>query len=233
MAAAECVRRQLWARCRRGRLLGRGPGARANRRSDREPGRQVDSDDDAREPPRALPAAGDAEAVRRTALGRGRRESRAGAEARGVVRRADLRRGSPLVGVIRSGRDPTRRWTSSGRTSKRRSTSSLGRARTRRSGFRMATDLWLYWLVRGRYRAGSRRLEALLGDGTGIDSGSRDGAVGVRAPLPGDRRLCQCTVSGRGGTAGLRADGRRSRAGVRAVRARAGSPALGEYRAGG
>ena len=29
-------------------------------------------------------------------------------------------------------------------------------------GLRMATDLWLYWLVRGRYRAGSRRLEALL-----------------------------------------------------------------------
>ena len=30
------------------------------------------------------------------------------------------------------------------------------------TGLRMATDLWLYWLVRGRYRAGSRRLEALL-----------------------------------------------------------------------
>jgi predicted ATPase/DNA-binding CsgD family transcriptional regulator len=29
-------------------------------------------------------------------------------------------------------------------------------------GLRMATDLWLYWLVRGRYRAGSRRLEVFL-----------------------------------------------------------------------
>ncbi len=29
-------------------------------------------------------------------------------------------------------------------------------------GLRMATDLWLYWLVRGRYSAGARRLEALL-----------------------------------------------------------------------
>jgi non-specific serine/threonine protein kinase len=29
-------------------------------------------------------------------------------------------------------------------------------------GLRMATDLWLYWLVRGRYRAGSGRLEAFL-----------------------------------------------------------------------
>jgi predicted ATPase/DNA-binding CsgD family transcriptional regulator len=29
-------------------------------------------------------------------------------------------------------------------------------------GLRMATDLWLYWLVRGRYRAGSRRLEGFL-----------------------------------------------------------------------
>ena len=30
------------------------------------------------------------------------------------------------------------------------------------AGFRMASDLWLYWLVRGRYRAGARRLEAFL-----------------------------------------------------------------------
>jgi predicted ATPase/DNA-binding CsgD family transcriptional regulator len=29
-------------------------------------------------------------------------------------------------------------------------------------GLRMAADLWLYWLVRGRYRAGSRRLEAFV-----------------------------------------------------------------------
>jgi tetratricopeptide (TPR) repeat protein len=29
-------------------------------------------------------------------------------------------------------------------------------------GLRMATDLWLHWLVRGRYRAGSRRLAAFL-----------------------------------------------------------------------
>ncbi len=29
-------------------------------------------------------------------------------------------------------------------------------------GLRMATDLWPYWMVRGRYRAGGRRLEALL-----------------------------------------------------------------------
>jgi predicted ATPase/DNA-binding CsgD family transcriptional regulator len=29
-------------------------------------------------------------------------------------------------------------------------------------GLRMAADLWLYWLVRGRYRAGSGRLAALL-----------------------------------------------------------------------
>jgi predicted ATPase/DNA-binding CsgD family transcriptional regulator len=29
-------------------------------------------------------------------------------------------------------------------------------------GLGMATDLWLYWLVRGRYRAGSRRLDAFL-----------------------------------------------------------------------
>ena len=29
-------------------------------------------------------------------------------------------------------------------------------------GLRMATNLWLYWLVRGRYRAGARRLDALL-----------------------------------------------------------------------
>jgi predicted ATPase/DNA-binding CsgD family transcriptional regulator len=29
-------------------------------------------------------------------------------------------------------------------------------------GLRMATDLWLYWLVRGRYRAGSARLRAFL-----------------------------------------------------------------------
>ncbi|HEY2202062.1 MAG TPA: LuxR C-terminal-related transcriptional regulator, partial [Solirubrobacteraceae bacterium] len=31
------------------------------------------------------------------------------------------------------------------------------------TGLRMATALWLYWVVRGRYRAGSRRLEAFLG----------------------------------------------------------------------
>ena len=31
------------------------------------------------------------------------------------------------------------------------------------TGLRIATDLWLYWVVRGRYRAGSRRLEAFLG----------------------------------------------------------------------
>ena len=31
------------------------------------------------------------------------------------------------------------------------------------AGLRMAADLWLYWVVRGRYRAGSRRLEAFLG----------------------------------------------------------------------
>jgi predicted ATPase/DNA-binding CsgD family transcriptional regulator len=30
------------------------------------------------------------------------------------------------------------------------------------TGLRMAADLWPYWMVRGRYRAGSRRLEALL-----------------------------------------------------------------------
>lgn len=30
-------------------------------------------------------------------------------------------------------------------------------------GLRMAADLWLYWTVRGRYRAGSRRLDAVLG----------------------------------------------------------------------
>ena len=30
------------------------------------------------------------------------------------------------------------------------------------SGLRMAADLWLYWTVRGRYRAGSRRLDAVL-----------------------------------------------------------------------
>ena len=30
-------------------------------------------------------------------------------------------------------------------------------------GMRMAADLWLYWTVRGRYRAGSRRLDAFLG----------------------------------------------------------------------
>jgi predicted ATPase/DNA-binding CsgD family transcriptional regulator len=29
-------------------------------------------------------------------------------------------------------------------------------------GLRMAADLWLYWTVRGRYRAGSRRLDAVL-----------------------------------------------------------------------
>ena len=29
-------------------------------------------------------------------------------------------------------------------------------------GLRMAADLWMYWMVRGLYRAGSRRLEALL-----------------------------------------------------------------------
>jgi predicted ATPase/DNA-binding CsgD family transcriptional regulator len=29
-------------------------------------------------------------------------------------------------------------------------------------GLRMAADLWPYWMLRGRYRAGSRRLEALL-----------------------------------------------------------------------
>jgi tetratricopeptide (TPR) repeat protein len=29
-------------------------------------------------------------------------------------------------------------------------------------GLRIAADLWLYWTVRGRYRAGNRRLEALL-----------------------------------------------------------------------
>ena len=31
------------------------------------------------------------------------------------------------------------------------------------TGLRMAADLWLYWTVRGRYRAGSRRLDAVLG----------------------------------------------------------------------
>jgi predicted ATPase/DNA-binding CsgD family transcriptional regulator len=31
------------------------------------------------------------------------------------------------------------------------------------TGLRVATDLWLYWLVRGHYRAGSRRLDAFLG----------------------------------------------------------------------
>jgi predicted ATPase/DNA-binding CsgD family transcriptional regulator len=30
-------------------------------------------------------------------------------------------------------------------------------------GLQMAADLWLYWTVRGRYRAGSRRLDAVLG----------------------------------------------------------------------
>jgi predicted ATPase len=30
-------------------------------------------------------------------------------------------------------------------------------------GLRMAGDLWLHWTVRGRYRAGSRRLDAVLG----------------------------------------------------------------------
>ena len=30
------------------------------------------------------------------------------------------------------------------------------------TGLRMAADLWLYWLVRGRYRAGARHLETLL-----------------------------------------------------------------------
>jgi hypothetical protein len=30
------------------------------------------------------------------------------------------------------------------------------------AGLRMATDLWLYWVVRGRYRIGRRHLEALL-----------------------------------------------------------------------
>ena len=30
-------------------------------------------------------------------------------------------------------------------------------------GLRMAADLWLYWTVRGRYRAGSRHLDAFLG----------------------------------------------------------------------
>jgi non-specific serine/threonine protein kinase len=30
------------------------------------------------------------------------------------------------------------------------------------SGLRMAADLWLYWLVRGRYRAGARHLETFL-----------------------------------------------------------------------
>jgi predicted ATPase/DNA-binding CsgD family transcriptional regulator len=29
-------------------------------------------------------------------------------------------------------------------------------------GLRLAADLWLYWMVRGRYRAGGRRLDALL-----------------------------------------------------------------------
>jgi predicted ATPase/DNA-binding CsgD family transcriptional regulator len=31
------------------------------------------------------------------------------------------------------------------------------------TGLRMAGELWLYWAVRGRYRAGSRRLDAVLG----------------------------------------------------------------------
>jgi predicted ATPase/DNA-binding CsgD family transcriptional regulator len=37
-----------------------------------------------------------------------------------------------------------------------------GSARDAASGLRMTADLWLYWLVRGRYRAGARHLETLL-----------------------------------------------------------------------
>jgi predicted ATPase/DNA-binding NarL/FixJ family response regulator len=38
-----------------------------------------------------------------------------------------------------------------------------GSATDAEAGLRMAADLWLYWVVRGRYRAGRRHLEVFLG----------------------------------------------------------------------
>ena len=97
------------------------------------------------------------------------------------------------------------------------------------TGLRMAADLWLYWLVRGHYRAGIGRLEALLA----IDARARPPpaamalwALGflIQGPVT---THCPRAHGARGGAARLRGHGRRSRAGVRAARPRARAPAPG------
>ena len=140
--------------------------------------------------------------------------------------------GSPLVGELPGRARSTTRWTSNGPTSRRHLSSSLGPRLDPEIGLRMAADLWLYWLVRGRYRAGRGRLEALLAMAPVTPNRAMAlWAFGFLSQATGD--YSTALFGARGGAAGLRSDGRGPRAGVRPPWARVGSSALGPHRAGG